>query len=501
MSHRVEHRAREIFLQEMTDNYRRVDRMFVGLMLFQWVAVMLGAYWITPLTWVGTNSAPHLHLLAAVFFGGALSLFPMALVWWLPGEPLTRYVIAIAQMLMSALLIHITGGRIETHFHVFGSLAFLGFYRDWRVLVPATLVVAVDHLLRGIFWPMSVYGVISASIWRSFEHAGWVIFEDIFIAYSCLTMARQVASLSRQTAALEQANQQTELIVQERTSALSASNQELITLNARLKENQAHLVQAQKLEAIGHLAAGIAHEINTPIQYIGDNTRFLQRSFQELLQVSKQEKTLSAAELDYLATEIPNAVDQSLEGIDRVAAIVRAMKEFSHPGRLEKTPSDLNHALDTTITVARNEWKYAAEIITDFDPALPLVACVANELNQVFLNLIVNAAHAIIEMQGTDNPEKGTITIRTRTDGAWADIRISDTGMGIPHTIRDQIFDPFFTTKAVGKGTGQGLAIARSVIVDKHQGTLTFESEPGEGTTFIIRLPIVDTDAPHENPA
>jgi signal transduction histidine kinase len=188
--------------------------------------------------------------------------------------------------------------------------------------------------------------------------------------------------------------------------------------------------------------------------------------------------------------EIPKAIQQSLEGVERVATIVRAMKEFSHPGTGQKSAVDLNHAIESTITVARNEWKYVAEVVTHFEPTLPQVPCLAGEFNQVVLNLIINATHAIADVVGDGAKGKGLITITTRQDKSWAEIRIQDTGAGIPEKIRNRIFEPFFTTKGVGKGTGQGLAISRSVIVDKHGGTIAFESQVGKGTTFIIRLPI-----------
>ena len=263
----------------------------------------------------------------------------------------------------------------------------------------------------------------------------------------------------------------------------------------RLEDN---LRQAQKLEAIGQLAAGIAHEINTPTQYVGDNLRFLKESFGELDSMLAQlvkvggapaGKLLADADFDYLKEEIPRALSQSLEGVDRVAKIVRAMKEFSHPAR-EKTATDLNRAIQSTITVASNEWKYVAEIDMDLDPNLPAVHCSPAEFNQVVLNMVVNAAHAIGDVVGDGGKGKGRIKVKTRPDGDWAVVEISDSGCGMPPHIQQRIFDPFFTTKEVGKGTGQGLAIAHNVIVDKHAGTIKVVSSPGAGTTFIIRLPI-----------
>jgi signal transduction histidine kinase len=282
------------------------------------------------------------------------------------------------------------------------------------------------------------------------------------------------------------------------------------------KQLQEQLLQAQKLESVGQLAAGIAHEINTPIQYIGDNVRFMKDAFQDLrsllgnyerLLLAAQDNALSrdtiqtaemeaaqravkSVDIGYLLDEIPKAIEQTLEGITRVSTIVGAMKEFSHPDTKEKIPLDLNHAINSTITVARNEWKYVAEMETEFDSSLPLVSCLPGEFNQVILNLIVNAAHAIADVVKKGGPEKGKIKVQTINYPEWAEIRIQDTGTGIPQKVQSRVFDPFFTTKVIGKGTGQGLAIARSVIVDKHGGSIQFETEEGKGTTFIIRLPI-----------
>jgi len=283
---------------------------------------------------------------------------------------------------------------------------------------------------------------------------------------------------------------------------------------------ESQLAQAQKLQSVGQLAAGIAHEINTPTQYVGDNTRFLEGAFHEVFglvekyralvktakegPVSKEliadaEKAEEDTDLDYLSEEIPKAIRQSLEGIDRVAKIVRAMKEFSHPGTKEKVAVDINKAIETTITIARNEWKYVAEIVMEFDPFLPLVPCLPDEFNQVLLNIIINAAHAIGDVVGDGSKGKGTITVKTCHKGDGVEVRISDTGAGIPGKIRNRIFDPFFTTKEVGKGTGQGLTIAHSVIVNKHGGSLNFETEVGKGTTFIVRLPAEQRANPEGN--
>jgi two-component system, sensor histidine kinase and response regulator len=204
-AHAVDRRASELFAGYRQDIYTSTDRLFAGLMGFQWIAGIVFALWVSPLAWSGTSSRTHIHVWAAVVLGGIISLFPALLGLLRPGRASTRYTIAVAQMLMGALLIHLTGGRLETHFHVFGSLAFLAFYRDWRVLIPATIVVALDHLLRGLFWPQSVYGVLVASHWRWVEHAAWVAFEDVFLVVSCLRSVAELRDTADRTATLEQA--------------------------------------------------------------------------------------------------------------------------------------------------------------------------------------------------------------------------------------------------------------------------------------------------------
>jgi PAS domain S-box-containing protein len=276
------------------------------------------------------------------------------------------------------------------------------------------------------------------------------------------------------------------------------------------KKLETELYQAQKLESVGRLAAGVAHEINTPVQFVNDNCYFLRdavaqigtllRTYQQVFAATASEdltleqarERLEAAERDadlpFLSENMPTAVERSLEGLERVAAIVRSMKEFSHPNQASMSSADLNAAIRSTLTVARNEYKYVADVETQLGD-IPFISCYVGEINQAILNILVNAAHAIEDViAGTE--KRGLITITTRLDGDAVLICIQDTGGGIPESIQANIFDPFFTTKEVGKGTGQGLAIARSVIVDKHHGSLTFESVTGVGTTFLIRLPL-----------
>jgi|GEM_PF-965961 len=274
-----------------------------------------------------------------------------------------------------------------------------------------------------------------------------------------------------------------------------------------LKIAQREAEQASRLASVGQLAAGIAHEINTPIQYVGDNLRFILKSLGQVSAIFEHVHELVASnrlspedergfremfaryDLEYLLGELPVATSQSLEGAEHVAGIVRSMKEFSHPGTMAKTVTDINHALESTVTISRNEWKQFALVEMDLAPDLPPVECFASDINQVFLNLIVNAAQALSEQHAHDR-SRGTIRVSSRRKGESVEIHISDDGPGVPSQLRDKIFDPFFTTKAVGKGTGQGLALCLNTVVNKHGGKLYLGAQDGPGATFVVSLPI-----------
>jgi len=277
-------------------------------------------------------------------------------------------------------------------------------------------------------------------------------------------------------------------------------------------ERQLH--QAQKLESVGQLAAGIAHEINTPTQYVGDNMQFLKSAFASLMNVAdsgaglldqvragrvpdeareQAEATFRKARLEFLRDEVPGALEQSVDGLERIARIIGAMREFSHPAR-EKTLLNVNRAIETTLTVTTSEWKYVADLCTEFDPELPAVPCLPGEFNQVIMNVVVNAARAIADAVG-DSGDRGVISVTTARVEDGVEICISDTGVGMPEEVQARIFDPFYTTRGVGEGIGQGLSIAYTVIVEKHGGSIEVDSAVGRGTTLTIRLPLCGHDA------
>jgi two-component system, NtrC family, sensor kinase len=297
-------------------------------------------------------------------------------------------------------------------------------------------------------------------------------------------------------------------LVASRTQELKSANRRLAEEMEERQRVEAELRLAAKLEAVGQLAAGIAHEINTPMQFIGDNVYFLREGFDDVMTLVDKlyavrdaagargvetalldavQEAEDIADLSYLRDRVPRSFERTLDGVSRVSSIVTAMKAFSHPSN-EKLPVDINAAIQTTLTVARNEYKYVADVETELGE-LPSVTCHGGDMNQVFLNLIVNAAHAI-ESARTDSNSKGHIRVQTRREGEMAVVEVSDTGCGIPEEFRDRVFDPFFTTKEVGRGTGQGLSLAHTIVVDKHGGSLGFESQVGSGTTFLLRIPI-----------
>jgi PAS domain S-box-containing protein len=275
------------------------------------------------------------------------------------------------------------------------------------------------------------------------------------------------------------------------------------------KRMEGELRSSQKLEAIGRLAAGIAHEINTPIQYIGDSAHYIATTLDELLKLLASSRALifrlaeqtgdsaavaelaaaeESADLDYARSQAPSSVARIVDGVARVARIVHAMKSFSHPGVDAPTPMDIVKMLEDTIVIAGHEFRDTATVSTEFEK-LPQVHCYPGDLNQAFLNLIINAAHAVADRPSSAEP--GTVRVSTKVDGAHVEIRIADNGCGMTPEVQARLFEPFFTTKEVGRGTGQGLCVARAAIVEKHGGSIRFESTVGIGTTCILRLPMM----------
>ena len=452
----IARRADELFAQHQHDIHARTDRLFASLMVIQWVAGILFALWISPLAWFGPVSRTHVHVWAAIFLGGAICSVPALLAVCRAGEASTRYTIAAAQMLMGALLIHLTGGRIETHFHVFGSLAFLAFYRDWRVLVPATVVVALDHLLRGAFWPQSVYGVLVASQWRWLEHSAWVIFEDVFLLVACRRSVVEMKETAMRTAALEHA---------EREASLTAAQ-------LRVTQQQAEAATRAKSDFL----ASMSHELRTPLNAIILYSELLQeeaRDHQQAGTMKDLERIHSAG--NHLLGLINGILDLSKIEAGKMTL---ALEHF-----------DIRAVIDDVVAnVAPLVQKNANEIVVRCADDTGAVHSDLLKTRQILLNLIGNAA------KFTHN---GAIRLDVdrRVDGRTPSIVIvvSDTGVGMTKEQAGKIFDAFTqadvrTTRKYG-GSGLGLAIV-SRFCALMGGHVSVESEPGQGSRFTVVLPL-----------
>jgi signal transduction histidine kinase len=471
-------RADVLFDDYQRDIHRRTDRMFAWLMGFQWIAGIVFALWVSPLAWSGSVSRIHLHVWAAIVLGGILSIFPALLALLRPGQPSTRYTIAAAQMLMSALLIHLTGGRIETHFHVFGSLAFLAFYRDWRVLIPATVVVALDHMLRGLFWPQSVYGVMVPSEWRWLEHAAWVIFEDVFLIVSCRRSCAEMRETAERTAALEQevrTRQQAENDARSLHDAQRKNAQQLTALVEELRVAQRHAEAATRAKS--DFLASMSHELRTPLNAIILYSELLQEVAEDEGQrgfVTDLERIHSSGK--HLLELINGILDLSKIEAGKMTVSIETFDVRVMIDELLHTVEPLIKKNDNTLTV--NCSARIGEMTTDL-----------TKTRQILLNLLSNAA------KFTRN---GAIVIdaerRTIAGTPWIEFTVTDTGVGMTPEQAAKIFDPFTqadvtTTRKYG-GTGLGLALV-SRFCRLIGGEVAVQSEPNVGSRFTVRLPVV----------
>jgi two-component system sensor histidine kinase/response regulator len=465
----IAQRTEELFGAYQRDIHERTDRLFAGLMAFQWLMGIVFAVWVAPLTWEGTESATHPHVWAAVVLGGIVSIFPALLGWFRPGQLSTRFVIGVAQMLMGALLIHLTGGRIETHFHVFGSLAFLAFYRDWRVLIPATVVVALDHLLRGMFWPQSVYGVVIASDWRWLEHSAWVVFEDMFLIVACLRSVSEMHQRAERTATLEhevRTRQEAENEAHDATARMSTLVEEL-----RITQRQAEAATRAKSEFL----ASMSHELRTPLNAI--------ILYSELLQEEAKDKQTDATVPDLQRIQFAG---KHLLGM--INGILDLSKIEAGKMGLELERFDVKLMIDELADSVGSLVQKNNNVLT--------VRCADNvgamfadltKTRQILLNLLSNAGKFT---------NAGTISVEVRRrmmHGAEAiEFSVTDTGVGMTGEQSEMVFEPFTqadvtTTRKYG-GTGLGLAIV-SRFCELMGGTISVDSQPGEGSRFVVTLP------------
>lgn len=461
--------ADALYRKIMRDTYIDTDRLFAILMLLQWIVAIALALVVSPRTWIGDESAVHIHVYAAVFLGAALSGLPIVLAWKLPGRTITRHTIAIAQMLWSALLIHLTGGRIETHFHVFGSLAFLAFYRDWRVLVTATVVVAADHFLRGVWWPQSVFGVLVESPFRWIEHAVWVVFEDVILVWSCLRGCREARTIAEREAGLSVANE----VLAEQNAERRRAEQEVRRLYDTLTVAHEQALAASRVKS--QFLANMSHELRTPLNAI--------IGYSELLQL------LAAKKKDLTYT---GDLEKIQKAGKHLLALINDILDISkiEAGRteLELQVFDVNQIIDEireTITplAAQN----ANQLEINIEQGLLPVNADPTRLKQCLLNLLSNACKFT-------NQGRVSLSVDKQPAPAGENLvfQVADTGIGLTPEQIAKLFQPFTqadasTTRKFG-GTGLGLAITKK-LCEAMGGQVSVESTVSVGSVFRIQMP------------
>ena len=459
----------KLFREHQRAIYRRTDRMFVHLMWVQWLAGIAFALIVAPRTWVGSTSETHVHVWAAVLLGGIISALPITLGLLQPGQLWTRYVVATAQMMMSALLIHLTGGRIETHFHVFGSLAFLAFYRDWRVLVPATVVVALDHLLRGLFWPQSVYGVLVASEWRWLEHAAWVLFEDVFLVMACVRGTQELREIAARTANLEQANKEQ-----------ARQGIELGELVARLRLSQQQVEAATRAKS--EFVANMSHELRTPLNAIILYSEMLQEG------AVADGRGVDAADLAKIQMASKHLLSL-INGILDLSKIEAGKMELQlETFDIKRMIGELISTIDAVVRQNGNTLSVTVgDDLGDMHADL-------TKVRQILFNLLSNAAKFTSGGAVSFHAARHTVEGRDMVE-----FQVTDTGIGLTGAQQARLFQPFaqgdtsVSRKYGGTGLGLFLVWRFCQLMD---GRVHVDSSEGQGARFTVILPARVLESP-----
>jgi signal transduction histidine kinase/HPt (histidine-containing phosphotransfer) domain-containing protein len=515
-------RAEQLFEEHKRNICVRTDRMFVWLMPLQWLAGIGFALWVSPRTWSGDTSSVHPHVWAALLLGGVITFWPVfcAIKW--PGMAATRYMIAIAQALMSALLIHLSGGRIETHFHIFGSLAFLACYRDWRVLVAASAVVAVDHFVRGIYFPLSVFGVLTASPYLWLEHAAWVVFEDVFLIISIRQSIKEMFGIAERQATLEAVNFSIERTVAERTAELTAEIAERKNAEAEMERMHSRLMDASRQAGMAEVATNVIHNVGNVLNSVNISHSVISEKVRKS-KIASLAKTVALFEehekdlavyltadptgqkmpkfLGKLAERLSQEQEGILEELDllgrnigHIKGIIAAQQSYARAGGVRETllmSTLVENALQIDgTTLARNR----IEIVRKYGE-VPPVSLEKHKVMQILVNLVSNAKHALID-SGRDDKR---LVVRTACEDGDVIVSVSDNGVGITEENLTRIFVHGFTTKKDGHGFGlhSGVLAAREM-----GGSLTVHSAgTGTGATFTLRLPLSQKEQTPKNPS
>lgn len=511
-------RTEELFREHQHELHRQTDHLFAALMGLQWISGIVMALAIAPRTWIGASQAVHLHVWAAVVLGGLISSVPVVLAILRPGHTSTRHVMALAQGAWSGLLIHLSGGRIETHFHIFGSLAFLAFYRDWRVLLNFSVVAALDHFVRGVWWPLSVYGVAIESPYRWIEHGAWVIFEDIFLIISCSRGHRETHAVCERQAILEETNRAIERRVEERTCELETARYHLEKEFEQHRETQQEreqlyreLVTASRIAGMAEIATGVLHNVGNVLNSVNVSANLVMQRLQNsrMTNVARVSQVIARHEhnlaqfvteseqgrkfpqlLEKLSHSLEAERDEQLQelsslqaNISHINAIVTAQQTYARGGGTTES-IELTDLMEDALNVNEASLHRGEISIVRQFHSVPTIISDRHKLLQILVNLISNAKHALCE----SDQEVPTLTLSVMGDNDSVRLQVSDNGVGIPPELMTRMFTHGFTTRESGHGFGlHSCALAAQEL----GGSLSAHSEGrGLGAVFTLQIPV-----------